>query len=41
MVYVLGIVILALIVVGIVNAAGGRHYEEMTEEEFEAEAKRG
>jgi hypothetical protein len=32
--------VVLLIVVGIVKAAIGRRYEDMTEEEFEAEAKR-
>lgn len=41
MVYAVGIGILVLIVIGIVKAAGGRHYENMTEKEFEAAAKRG
>ncbi len=41
MIYVIGIGILVLIAVGIVKAASGRHYEDMSEEEFEAEAKRG
>ena len=40
-VYVIGIGILVLIIIGIVKGASGRHYEDMTEEEFEAEAKRG
>lgn len=41
MVYLMGLAILVLIIIGIVNAASGRRYENMTEEEFEAEAKRG
>lgn len=41
MIYAVGIGILVLIAVGIVKAASGRHYEEMSEQEFEAEAKRG
>lgn len=41
MVYLIGIGILVLIVIGIVKFASGRRYEDMTEEEFEAEAKRG
>ncbi|HKF53176.1 MAG TPA: hypothetical protein VKB26_12755 [Candidatus Acidoferrales bacterium] len=41
MTYAIGIGILALIVIGIAKAASGRHYEDMTEEGFEAEAKRG
>lgn len=41
MIYVIGIGILVLIAVGIVKAASGRRYEDMSEEEFEAEAKRG
>lgn len=41
MVYVIGMVILVLIVIGIVKAASGRRYEGMTEDEFEVEAKRG
>jgi hypothetical protein len=41
MAYVIGTGILVLIIIGIVKAARGRHYERMTEEEFEAEAKRG
>ncbi len=40
MIYAIGIGILVLIVIGIVKAASGRHYEDMSEEEFEAEAKR-
>jgi hypothetical protein len=40
MAYAIGIGILVLIVIGIVKAASGRHYEDMTEEEFEAETKR-
>lgn len=40
MVYVIALGILALIIIGITKAASGRRYEEMTEEEFEAEAKR-
>ena len=40
MVYAIGIAVLALIAIAIVKAASGRHYEDMTEEEFEAEAKR-
>jgi len=39
MAYAIGIGILALI--GIAKAASGRRYEDMSEEEFEAEAKRG
>jgi len=40
MVYLIALGILLLIVIGIMKAASGRHYEDMTEEEFEAEAKR-
>lgn len=40
MMYVIGIAILVLIVIAIVKAASGRRYEDMTEKEFEAEAKR-
>lgn len=40
MLYVIGIVILVLIVIGTVKFANGRRYEDMTEQEFEAEAKR-
>lgn len=38
--YVIGIAILALIVIGTVKFASGRRYQDMTEQEFEAEAKR-
>jgi hypothetical protein len=41
MVYAIVIGILVLIVIGIVKAASRRHYENMTGQEFEAEAKRG
>lgn len=41
MAYVIALVIVVLIVYGIAKAAGGRRYSKMTEEEFEAEAKRG
>ena len=41
MAYVIAIGIIVLIVYGIAKAVGGRHYSEMTEEEFEAEAKKG
>jgi hypothetical protein len=41
MVDLLALGFVLLIVIGIAKAAGGRHYSEMTEEEFEAEAKRG
>ncbi|HEX5426190.1 MAG TPA: hypothetical protein VFW94_21760 [Candidatus Acidoferrales bacterium] len=40
MVYLIGFGILVLIAIGIAMAASGRRYSEMTEEEFEAEAKR-
>lgn len=40
MVYLIALGILVLIIIGIAKAASGRRYEEMTEEEFEAEAKR-
>ena len=41
MVYFIGAVIIFLAVWGIVNAASGDRYADMTEEEFEEEAKRG
>jgi hypothetical protein len=40
MVYALGLLVFGLIVYGIVKAVSGDAYAEMTEEEFEAEAKR-
>lgn len=40
MAYLIALGILVLIIIGITKAASGRHYEDMTEEEFEAEAKR-
>lgn len=40
MVYLIALGILALIIIGIAMAMSGRRYSEMTEEEFEAEAKR-
>jgi ABC-type bacteriocin/lantibiotic exporter with double-glycine peptidase domain len=40
MVDLIALGILALIIFGIMKAASGRRYEEMTEEQFEAEAKR-
>jgi len=40
MTYVIALAFLFFIVYGIVKAAIGRRYSEMTEEEFEAEAKR-
>ncbi len=40
MVYRIGLGIVVLIVIAIAMAASGRRYSEMTEEEFEAEAKR-
>jgi hypothetical protein len=41
MVYLIALGFVLLMVIGIVKAASGRHYSDMTEEEFEAEAKRG
>lgn len=41
MAYAFGILVFLLIVYGIVKAATGNPYSEMTEEEYEAEAKRG
>jgi hypothetical protein len=41
MVYVIALGLLALVVFGIMKAAIGRDYSKMTEEEFEAEVKRG
>jgi hypothetical protein len=38
--YIIGIVVLAIIVYGIAKAVSGERYSEMTEKEFEAEAKR-
>jgi len=38
--YFIALGILLLILIGIVKVASGRHYDDMTEEEFEAEAKR-
>lgn len=38
--YLVGFAIFGLIVYGIVKAVGGNRYAEMTEEEFEADAKR-
>jgi hypothetical protein len=40
MVYFVGLALFVLVVYGILKAASGDDYEEMTEEEFEAEAKR-
>jgi hypothetical protein len=40
MVYLAGLAVFALIVFGILRSASGDEYSEMTEEEFEAEAKR-
>jgi hypothetical protein len=40
MVYIVGFGALGLVVWGIVNAVARNPYSEMTEEEFEAEAKR-
>lgn len=40
MIYVIFLVLLALIVYGIAKAASGDRYSKMTEEQFEAEAKR-
>jgi hypothetical protein len=40
MTYIVGFVVLALVIYGIVKAISGKSYAEMTEEEFEAEAKR-
>jgi hypothetical protein len=40
MIYVMGLAIVAAIVYGIVKFASGERYFKMTEEEFEAEAKR-
>jgi hypothetical protein len=39
--YVIGIAVVVLMVFGIVKAIGTNRYENMTSEEFEAEAKRG
>jgi hypothetical protein len=41
MAYILGFVIVIAIIIGIIKAASGDRYAKMTEEEFEAEAKRG
>lgn len=41
MVYAFGILVFLLIVYGIVKAVTGNPYSEMTEEEFEADAKHG
>jgi hypothetical protein len=41
MAYVIGVGLILLIVYAIAKAASGRDYSKMTEEEFEAEAKRG
>lgn len=41
MAYAFGILAFLLIIYGIVKAATGNPYSEMSEEEFEAEAKRG
>jgi len=41
MAYVFWILVFLLIVYGIAKAATGNPYSEMTEEEYEAEAKRG
>ena len=38
--YLVGLVVLGLIIFGIVKAVSGNPYAEMTEEEFEADAKR-
>ena len=40
MAYVVGFAVFAFIIYGIVKAISGKSYAEMTEEEFEAEAKR-
>ena len=40
MTYVVVLILLALVVYGIARAASGDRYSKMTEEEFEAEAKR-
>jgi hypothetical protein len=40
MIYVVGLVIFVLLLYGIVKAASGDRYSKMTDEEFEAEAKR-
>jgi hypothetical protein len=40
MVYAFGLVVLGIVIYGIVKAASGTNYAEMTEEEFEAEARR-
>ena len=39
--YFIALGILLLILIGIMKVAGSRHYEDITEQEFEAEAKRG
>jgi hypothetical protein len=41
MAYILGFVVVIAIIIGIVKAASGDRYAKMTEEEFEAKAKRG
>jgi hypothetical protein len=41
MAYLFGVLAFLLIVYGIVKAATGNPYSEMSEEEFEADAKRG
>lgn len=40
MIYIFCLAVIVLIVYGIVKAASGDRYSKMTEEEFEAEAKR-
>jgi hypothetical protein len=40
MIYIIGLVIVAAIIYGTVKFAAGDRYHKMTEEEFEAEAKR-
>lgn len=40
MIYIFAIAVFLLIVYGIVKAASGDRYSKMTEEEFEADAKR-
>jgi len=41
MAYILGFAVVIAIVIGIVKVASSDRYAKMTEEEFEAEAKRG
>jgi hypothetical protein len=41
MAYILGFAFVIAIIIGIVKATSGDRYAKMTEEEFEAQAKRG